>query len=390
VSKWERVRLGSINNYQSSSITPMTEPNKIFELYSVPSFENNYPEIIKGAEIGSSKVRVQKGDVLLCKINPRINRVWSVTQYTEFEQIASTEWIVIRNDNVFTNYLVWCLKSQPFRNLMTTNVTGIGGSLTRVQPKQVYEYKIPLPPLKTQKQIAKTLDTASELLRMRKKQLAELDGLIKSVFYDMFGDPVTNEKGWNTYPVEKTIKFLEAGWSVDGEQRIKEINETAVLKVSAVTSGYFRETEYKVLDKNKEIKKYVFPHKGDLLFSRANTRELVGATCVIFDDYPDLILPDKLWRIEFNAYANSFFMKNLLSDESIRLSLSNISTGTSGSMFNVSMEKLKSLKVPVPPIELQTQFASIVTKIEEQKALVKKAIDETQYLLDSLMSRYFD
>lgn len=126
------------------------------------------------------------------------------------------------------------------------------------------------------------------------------------------------------------------------------------------------------------------------MFSRANTRELVGATCMIFDDYPDLLLPDKLWRIKFNNLADLFYMKYTLSDSSVRNSLSNVSTGTSGSMYNVSMDKLKSLIVPLPPIELQTQFANIVTKIEEQKAIVKQAIDETQHLFDSLMSEYFE
>ena len=144
------------------------------------------------------------------------------------------------------------------------------------------------------------------------------------------------------------------------------------------------------MDNRVNVKKYVFPHKYDLLFSRANTKELVGATSIVFEDYPDLLLPDKLWRIEFNSIANFIYMKYVLSDSSVRRSLSNDSTGTSGSMFNISMEKLKSTSIPLPPIELQKQFATIVTKIEEQKSLVKKAIDETQYLFDSLMSEYFE
>jgi type I restriction enzyme S subunit len=256
--------------------------------------------------------------------------------------------------------------------------------------KTIKEIKLYLPSLDQQKQIAKTLDTVAELLVLRKQQLVELDNLIKSTFYDMFGDPVTNEKGWDYCLVGKTIKVLEAGWSADGVKRKKENDEKAVLKVSAVTSGDFQETECKVLDKSLNIKKYVFPHKHDLLFSRANTRELVGATCIIFDDYPNLLLPDKLWRIEFNSITNFIYMKYILSDDSVRNNLSNISTGTSGSMYNVSMDKLKSMSIPLPPRDIQNQFAAIVTKIEEQKALVKKAIDETQNLFDSLMSEYFE
>lgn len=256
--------------------------------------------------------------------------------------------------------------------------------------KWLKELSIPIPPIDVQRRITDTLDKIQEIIDGHKKQLEELGNLIKATFYNMFGDPVTNQKGWPCCIVGKTIKALEAGWSADGEQREKGNDEIAVLKVSAVTSGFFKETEYKVLNKSLEVRKYVFPHKGDLLFSRANTRELVAATCLIFDDYPDLLLPDKLWRIEFNDLANFVWMKYVLSDTSIRKGLSNSSTGTSGSMYNVSMNKLKSTSIPLPPVELQAQFADIVYKIEEQKAIVKQSIIESETLFNSLMSKYFD
>ena len=93
---WVWVRLGEINKYVSKSVNPINEPDKIFELYSVPSMADDYPEIIAGSDIGSSKQSVCKEDVLLCKINPRINRVWKVSQFTDNELIASSEWIIIR------------------------------------------------------------------------------------------------------------------------------------------------------------------------------------------------------------------------------------------------------------------------------------------------------
>lgn len=272
-------------------------------------------------------------------------------------------------------------------NFEKLNTTVTIPSLTKVNLLKV---RIPLPPLDVQKKIGCILDTVSDLIALRKRQLTELDNLIKSTFHDIFGDPVTNPMGWDYCLVEKTIKVLEAGWSANGIQRKKEDDEKAVLRVSAVTSGYFREKEYKVLDENLEIKKYVFPHKGDLLFSRANTRELVGATCMIFEDYPDLLLPDKLWRIEFNILTNFVYMKYILSEDSIRSNLSNLSTGTSGSMYNVSMDKLKSVSIPLPPKQLQEHFAEIVIRLEEQKTLIQKAINESQYLFDSLMSEYFN
>ena len=127
-----------------------------------------------------------------------------------------------------------------------------------------------------------------------------------------------------------------------------------------------------MLDNQDYIKKYVFPQAGDLLFSRANTREMVGATAVITRDYPEHILPDKLWKIRFVDAANVWYMKYVLSYESIRSIFSSISTGTSGSMFNVSMGKFKSIKIPLPPIELQEQFAAFVEQVDKSKYCSQK------------------
>ena len=75
--------VSEINEYVRTSVNPLATPDQLFELYSVPSFDSDYPEIVSGAEIGSAKVTVEEGDVLICKINPRINRVWVVRHNTE-------------------------------------------------------------------------------------------------------------------------------------------------------------------------------------------------------------------------------------------------------------------------------------------------------------------
>ncbi|NLX25823.1 MAG: restriction endonuclease subunit S, partial [Lentisphaerae bacterium] len=187
MSKWNNIKLGDLNEFRSETINPVRYESQTFELYSVPAYEAGLPEIVRGCEIGSSKQRVQEGDVLLCKINPRINRVWHVIRHTDHSLIASSEWIVIRSNKAYPQYLLWCLRSKSFREKIVLNVTGIGGSLTRAQPKTVAQYEIPLPPVSKQWEIAATLDTVSEILRLRKAQLAELDNLVKSQFIEMFG-----------------------------------------------------------------------------------------------------------------------------------------------------------------------------------------------------------
>lgn len=171
---WVWVRLGEVNKYMSKSVNPISEPNKTFELYSVPSMADNYPEIIVGSDIGSSKQSVCKGDVLLCKINPRINRVWKVSQFTDNELIASSEWIIIRNNHIDANYLMYCFQSKYFREFMLSNVSGVGGSLMRAQPKYVQTYPIPLPPLSEQQRIVERIEELFVKLDEAKERLQEV------------------------------------------------------------------------------------------------------------------------------------------------------------------------------------------------------------------------
>jgi type I restriction enzyme S subunit len=205
----------------------------------------------------------------------------------------------------------------------------------------------------------------------------------------MFGDVNSNKYGWEKKSIGQLLLSCEAGWSGNGTQRKKRTEEIAVLKVSAVTKGYFIPEECKVLDDQENIKKYVSPEKGDLLFSRANTREMVGATAIVMRDYPDLILPDKLWKLRFNRNVNVYYMKYVLSSKPIREQFSSVSTGTSGSMFNVSMDKFKAIQVPVPPMEMQDTFYNFVEQVDKSKVAAQNMLDEAQVLFDNLMQEYF-
>ena len=381
--------VGEINEYRNITVNPANYPDQMYELYSVPSFDNRYPEIVKGAEIGSAKVSVEEDDILICKINPRINRVWVVKHHTEYPLLASSEWIVVRNEEIDSDYLRWYFSSPTFRSLLTSQVAGIGGSLTRAQPKQVAKYPVPVVSKSYQKQIVVVLNLIDTLLASRKQQLSKLDELVKARFVEMFGDPENNPMGWQKTTIGEVIESCESGWSGNGTQRERKSGEIAVLKVSAVTKGYFIPEECKVLDDQENIKKYISPRKGDLLFSRANTRELIGATAIITNDYPELILPDKLWKIRFTANANVFYMKYVLSSKTIRAKFSTASTGTSGSMYNVSMDKFKRIAIPMPDINIQEQFAEFVRKVDKSKLTIQQSLDKLELLKKALMQEYF-
>ena len=135
---WAYLILSDINSYKSSTVTPANMPGQLFDLYSVPIFSTMLPEKTHGSEIGSAKQVVKKGDVLLCKINPHLNRVWEITKDSNNIQIASSEWIVVRSEFHHPPFLKWYFNSPKFRTLLSSQVSGVGGSLTRAQPAVVF------------------------------------------------------------------------------------------------------------------------------------------------------------------------------------------------------------------------------------------------------------
>ena len=165
---WVWCRLGEINEYKSGNVNPLNNKDTEYELYSVPIYSSGFPEITKGKNIGSSKQIVEKNDVLLCKINPHLNRVWVVFHFKEELQcLASSEWVVLRSSITLPEYLRYVLMSEYFRTLLNSNVSGVGGSLTRAQPSFIEKYIIPLPPLSEQRRIvAKIEEVFGELDRM--------------------------------------------------------------------------------------------------------------------------------------------------------------------------------------------------------------------------------
>lgn len=115
------------------------------------------------------------------------------------------------------------------------------------------EIEMPLPPLEEQRRIAATLDKVSGLIAKRRAQLDKLDLLVKARLVEMFGDPETNPMNWLIVEIGSVIKSIDSGWSGNGKQREKKAGEIAVLKVSAVTKGYFIPEECKVLDDQEKI-----------------------------------------------------------------------------------------------------------------------------------------
>lgn len=158
---WVETTLGEIRIDRSIGISQAEMRGEEFELYSVPAYTERNPETARGDSIGSNKILVHPGDVLLCKINPRINRAWIVGNPQSRRQIASTEWIVFsQQDGLSPSFLRYFFTRDEFRDYLARNVSGVGGSLMRVRPSIVEAYPFPLPPTNEQIRITSKLDSA--------------------------------------------------------------------------------------------------------------------------------------------------------------------------------------------------------------------------------------
>ncbi len=286
------------------------------------------------------------------------------------------------------NYLVWLSNYEPFREYIKSY--SVGSTQIHIRTPVFQELQIPLPPLEEQQRIAAILDKADAVRKKRSHAIQLTEELLRATFLDMFGDPVTNPKGWEIKPMSEVIENIQAGWSTKGEERQCEKDEWGVLKISAVTFGRFKPYENKVVKDIPLGKSLIIPKRGDLLFSRANTRELVAATCLVEKDYERLFLPDKLWRIIPNSkFSNSEYLKFLLTEPKYRSLLAQKATGTSGSMLNISQQKLLEMDAPMPDVDKQNFFAKVVWKILEMRERYELACIDSKSLFNSLLHRAF-
>jgi len=293
---------------------------------------------------------------------------------------------LIPGEDVDSLFLYYCMKWLAPR----VAALGTGATFKEVNKKVVSEFKIPFPPLAEQKRIAAILDKADAIRRKRQDAIALADTFLRSVFLKMFGDPVTNPMGWDERTFDDVVLKIVGGWSAKGEDRLPSDDEMAVLKVSAVTYGVYRPEECKTVGKIPKNKKLVIPQAGDLLFSRANTRQLVAATCVVTKAQENVFLPDKLWRINCDKdLILPEYVKFLFSHPRFREQMSHHATGTSGSMLNISKKKLLEIVVPVPDYEKQKKFAELFWKMDSLFSKLHGAHKDSNNNFSSLQQRAF-
>lgn len=397
---WCWTTVGAINNYIGNSVDPLKKPDSAFELYSVPSSAEDYPEIIEGKEVRSTKQGVKKGDVLLCKINPRINRVWYVAQHTDNQLIASSEWIVVRNVQINSKYLMWCMRSGYFREYMLSNVSGVGGSLMRAQPKHVRSYPIPIPPVAEQQRIVDRVESLfAKLDEAREKAQTVVDDLEDrkaAILHRAFTGELTAEwrkvngigrDSWSIKSVDSICHSLKYGTSKKSEAT----GPVVVIRMGNLQQGEIDWTDLAFTTDEDDIEKYRL-EPNDVLFNRTNSAALVGKTSIYRGEYP-AIYAGYLIKLDYDhSVITGDYLNYALNTQDAKEYCNTVKTdGVNQS--NINAKKIGAYRFPVPSIKEQEKIVEILKKLLEREKQAEEAaeqvIDQIDAMKKSILARAF-
>ena len=258
-------------------------------------------------------------------------------------------------------------------------------TVKHLSAKRLNLVKLPIPPLPEQSRIVEELDLLSNIIEKKRQQLSELDNLAQSIFYDMFGDPVTNEKGWGVK------KYREFGKVIGGYAFVSDLftdDGIPVLKIGNINSGNLKVDKLCFYKYDENLLNYlVYPN--DIVISLTGTvgKDDYGNVCVLPDLYNVYYLNQRNAKLDTKGVCENLFLKFLFADYKIKAELTKNSRGVR--QANISNNDIYNLSLPLPPLSLQQLFAQKIEAIEKQKALIKQSIAETEELFNSRMDYYF-
>ena len=262
-------------------------------------------------------------------------------------------------------------------------------TVKHLSAKELNKLQLSVPDLSEQNRVAKILSRLEKVIDLRRQELQKLDNLIKARFVELFGNPIKNEKHWETFKLGECLKRIDNGKSFTCDVQARTGECPAILKLSAVTYGDYRPEENKTLLDEKQFVESTEVHSGDLLFTRKNTPELVGMAAYVYNTPNHLMMPDLIFRLVPNERMTAIFLWQLINNREFRPVIQSIAGGSAKSMSNISKERLNNISVICPPINEQIRLNEMINQVNKSKVEVQKALDETQKLFDSLMQQYF-
>lgn len=324
---------------------------------------------------------VKKGSILVSTVRPNLNAVAMLEEDTPNISVASTGFCVLDSkENVDNRFILNFCKSKTFINAMVAQATG--ASYPAVSDKIVRAALVPDYTYEEQCNISEVLDKVSNVIEKRKAELCSLDDLIKARFVEMFGDMTLARNDWEKLLLCDVCDVRDGThdspkYFTEGYPLITSKNVSGG-KIDFSDCNLICEEDYNKINQRSKV------DVGDILMPMIGT---VGKPVIVDSQKKFAIKNVALIKFRENSAVVNSFIKVLLESDYFDREVINKVRG--GTQKFISLGDIRKLNICLPPIKLQNQFAAFVNEIDKSKSAVKKALDETQLLFDSLMQEYF-
>lgn len=388
---WEYKKLGEVCMHKNKILRAAKHyaSNEQINYIDISSIDNSQniilsttPYVFSDAPSRAQQI-VEKGDVLVSLVRPNLKNI-AIVNIDNNRLVASSGFCVLRAEtNINNRYIFYIVRGNAFTKYLLGRVQG--ANYPAVREDDVKSYSIPIPPLAEQERIVAELDLLSSIIDKKKAQLKELDQLAQSIFYDMFGDPITNEKGWEVKKLSDICEKITDG-THDTPKRLD-------VGVKFITGKHIRpffidydNSDYVAEEVHNEIYKRCNPEYGDVLYT--NIGAGIGNAALNVVEYEFSMKNVALLKLKKNSIIG-YFVVHFLNDDKMKSNIiENHSNG--GAQRFLSLKAISKIRIIIPPLPLQQEFASKVEAIERQKTLIQQSIVETQTLFDSRMDYWFD
>lgn len=327
------------------------------------------------------RTKLSKGVVLLTIVGT-IGRSCVLNGDEGYLTLQRSVAVLHPSSEIQSRFLMYCLIGN--RNKMEKEAHGI--AQRGIYLKQLSALVIPTPPNNVQQSIVAELDKINELIRLKKSQLSDLDSLAQSIFYDMFGDPVENEKGWEVKKMEEICtNIVDCPHSTP--RKSDSVTDYPCIRTSELKGGAISWDTMQYLEKEEyEIRiARLKPEAGDIVFGREGT---IGDAVILPKGY-NFSLGQRTMLLRANTeIISNIFLHRVILSEWIKQQIEYVNV--SSTVAHVNMKDFKQFAVPLPPLPLQQSFATRITAIEQQKQRISSSIKDLETLLASRMQYWFD
>ncbi|MGI0494508.1 restriction endonuclease subunit S [Alkalinema pantanalense CENA528] len=265
----------------------------------------------------------------------------------------------------------------------------VGVAQPNISSRQLEEIQLPLPPIEEQKRIAAILDQAEELRSQRRKAIGLLDELVRSVFLEMFGDPVTNPKGWDESKKLGEVANIVSGITKGRKINSKSTREVSYLAVLNVQDRQLNLETVKTIDATEEeITRYRL-QKNDLLLTEGGDPDKLGRGTLWNNELDECIHQNHVFRVRLSVdNIHPLFLNWLVGSQRGKTYFLKSAKQTTG-IASINMTQLKGFPLFIPPLPLQQEFAQRVAAIETLKANHRQSLAKLDQLFASLQHRAF-